>query len=122
MHLSIDKERLVITNRKPCHKIEHTLEWDRDIIKQKQKTARNQHRCTEEHVDSEYCPTELDEEKDGIKFKEQISNATCNINDIEAIIFGGQSSRFWMLRKCVNSMSKKDLEQMPFFSWNCITL
>ena len=27
-----------------------------------------------------------------------------------------------MLRKCVNSMSKKELVQMPFYSWNCITL
>ena len=26
-----------------------------------------------------------------------------------------------MLRKCINSMSKKELGQLPFYSWNCIT-
>ena len=32
------------------------------------------------------------------------------------------SSRFWMLRKHIISMSKKDLKNVPFNSWNCITL
>jgi hypothetical protein len=63
----------------------------------------------------------LEEGKDALKFKESISSASCNIDDIEAIIFGGQSSRFWMLRKCINSMSKKELAELPFYSWNCIT-
>ena len=32
------------------------------------------------------------------------------------------SSRFWMLRKHIISMTKKELVNVPFNSWNCITL
>lgn len=37
-------------------------------------------------------------------------------------MYGGLSSRFWTLRKHINLMNKKDLEKIPFYSWNCLTL
>ena len=54
---------------------------------------------------------------------EKKSSATCNVSDIQQIIFGGFQSRFWMLRKHFNSMTLADLMgPIPFYSWECITL
>ena len=40
-----------------------------------------------------------------------------------AITYGCMSSRFWLLRKHVNSIQRKtQLEKLPFQAWNCITL
>ena len=52
------------------------------------------------------------------------SSASCKISEIQQIIFGGLSSRFWMLRKHLNAMLKKDhiTNKVPFYSWQCITL
>ena len=55
------------------------------------------------------------------KFKK--SSSSCHVNEIKGIIFGGISSRFWMLRKHINSLiDVKQLKNFPFFAWNCITL
>lgn len=59
---------------------------------------------------------------DEIEFKEAESNASCRFSEIEGIIFGGMSSRFWMLRKHINSLDSESLKKLPFYSWNCITL
>ena len=32
------------------------------------------------------------------------------------------SSRFWVLRKHIISSTKKELQNAPFYSWDCITL
>lgn len=53
---------------------------------------------------------------------ERHSNATCKLNEIQGIILGGLSSRFWMLRKQINHMNVDELESLPFYSWQCITL
>ena len=37
-------------------------------------------------------------------------------------MYGGYSSRFLMLRKHFNQMSFKQLQKLPFHSWECITL
>lgn len=50
------------------------------------------------------------------------SSASTPIKEIEAFVFGPQSSRFWMLRKHINSMTKYELERLPFHAWNCISL
>jgi hypothetical protein len=53
------------------------------------------------------------------KFYLKESSASCKIADIKNIIFGGLSSRFWMLRKHFNSIPLKDYvnKKVPFFSW-----
>jgi len=66
--------------------------------------------------------TELDEELDFIKFKDKISTASCRIDDIQYIMYGGFSSRFWMLRKDIISTPKNKLHKIPFYSWECLTL
>lgn len=50
------------------------------------------------------------------------SKTSCNVSDIKSFVFGGFSSRFWMLRKHINSLSNQDLNKLPFYSWECITL
>ena len=37
-----------------------------------------------------------------IKFKQVRSSASCDIKDITGFVYGGFSSRFWMLRKQTN--------------------
>jgi len=44
------------------------------------------------------------------------------VSDITGFVYGGLSSRFWMLRKYINSLTNKELNDMPFYSWNCITI
>lgn len=49
------------------------------------------------------------------------SGGSCRIDQIKGIIFGGLSSRFWIYRKHINSQAK-DLENLLFYSWQCLTL
>jgi hypothetical protein len=52
------------------------------------------------------------------------SSASCYINQIKGIIYGGISSRFWMMRKHVNSISIDELKAglLPFYCWECVTI
>lgn len=56
------------------------------------------------------------------QFQNVLSNASCFIKDIKAFIFGGFSSRFWILRKHINLIERDEQKKLPFFSWNCITI
>ena len=56
------------------------------------------------------------------EFKRVKSKSSCKVDDITSFVFGGFSSRFWLLRKHVNSMSLKELHNLPFFCWECVTL
>ena len=50
----------------------------------------------------------IKEEKDeNIKYKKLDSNATCLVEDIEGFVYGASSSRFWMMRKHINSIDIK---------------
>lgn len=66
--------------------------------------------------------TELEEEVDDICFTTKVSSGSCKVSDIENILFGGVSSRFWMLRKHINMLDDEQLANLPFYSWQCITL
>ena len=53
------------------------------------------------------------------------SSASFHIDYVQGIIFGGISSRFWMLRKHLCSLSPADHRRgktIPFYAWNCLTL
>jgi len=44
-------------------------------------------------------------------------------SDIEGIVYGGTSSRFWLFRKHINCIeSVSELQKVPFYAWDCITL
>ena len=55
-------------------------------------------------------------------FRRDNSDGSCLISEINSFVFGGLTSRFWLLRKHINSMEYKDLENLPFYAWQCITL
>ena len=59
---------------------------------------------------------------DRFDFKRDPSGASCYVKDIKSFSFGGFSSRFWLYRKHINSMEHKDLRNLPFYCWECITL
>lgn len=63
-------------------------------------------------------PNDMEEDN----FEKVLSSASCKLDDIIGIIYGGSSSRFWMLRKHVNCLPRGMLGNLPFFSWNCLTL
>lgn len=55
--------------------------------------------------------------KNDLGYKEFKSSASCKLKDIKGIIFGGLSTRFWMFRKHINTLSVDELMQLPFYSW-----
>ena len=52
------------------------------------------------------------------------SNSSFALDDIEGLIYGGISSRFWMLRKQMITMNAKKVKngQGAFYSWQCLTI
>lgn len=99
-------------------------------------------------IDGSKCQTldddgisNIDEQREKERVKDQFyktkSSASCDISDIQGIIYGGISSRFWIYRKhliCMdydkikkNSKHNRKFEGdksgvIPFFAWQCITL
>jgi hypothetical protein len=49
------------------------------------------------------------------------SSASCDLEDINGITYGGITSRFWMLRKHLITVRQNDPD-IPFYSWQCVTL
>ena len=72
----------------------------------------------------------LEDEREGLENEEFLktqekftivrSNASCHLKDIKGFIYGGLSSRFWLLRKHLNLV--EDVKKMPFYSWECLTI
>jgi len=50
------------------------------------------------------------------------SSASCYLSDITGFVFGAVTSRFWMLRKHLISIGNDDDANVPFYSWECITI
>ena len=52
------------------------------------------------------------------------ANSVIELSEIKGIIYGGFSSRFWMLRKYYNSLGKLKYKkgEVPFYAWECITI
>lgn len=72
---------------------------------------------SEEELDLEReanLATELDEEVDDVLLSEKDSGASCKLSEVNALIFGGVSSRFWMLRKHIASLDKASFNKLPF--------
>ena len=61
----------------------------------------------------------IDEEYDYIKVE---SKSSSKLTEIKGFIYGGFSSRVGMLRKHINSYARDQLDTLPFYSWECITL
>jgi hypothetical protein len=66
---------------------------------------------------------QLEYKKD--EFIEVISSASCKVSDIQGILYGPQSSRFWLYRKHIMTMEMKRFKNssmLPFMAWECLTL
>ena len=67
-----------------------------------------------------------DEDNDGIDelydYVQKKSKASCKVKNIKGFTYGGFSSRFWLLRKHINSMACSKMDTIPFYCWECITL
>ena len=52
------------------------------------------------------------------------SSASCKLSDIKGFVFGPFQSRFWMLRKHINSIPwfRMNAGHVPFYAWHCITI
>ena len=61
---------------------------------------------------------------EGRDFVYKRSSASTALSEISGIIYGGLSSRFWMLRKHLISTNVKHVQagKAPFYSWQCLTL
>ena len=57
-----------------------------------------------------------------LSFTRDKSSGSCKVKDIKSFVFGGFTSRFWLMRKHINSMQVADLKNLPFFCWQCITI
>lgn len=97
------KSSISILNHKPVAMPEAAAEVDQQGIL---------HEKTDEEI---YYPKYKD-------YQECKSSSSCDIKEIENIVYGGFSSRFWMLRKHFNALSRDELNTVPFYSWQCITL
>jgi hypothetical protein len=85
----------------------------RDVNKYRLKHL-NMNRGDEDQVAVDHLPDEYDELKDNTKFDTLKSSSSCKVSDIKGIIYGGRSSRFWMLRKHINSLPRTCLKLLPF--------
>ena len=68
----------------------------------------------------------LEEIKDlNSHYKYVKSKCSCKVSDIEGFTYGGMTSRFWIYRKHLLSMTFQDIKEscnFPFYPWECITL
>lgn len=93
-------------------------EYIANVKKQKEEAKLQNSKINSDEINEE----NVDHETDFLKEK---SSSSCRLTDITNIIYGGLSSRFWMLRKHINFtriLRKKDELNFPFYAWECITL
>lgn len=58
-----------------------------------------------EHLAHGSNESDPDFEEEIENFTNNKSSSSCHVDDIQGILFGGTSSRFWMFRKHINSMT-----------------
>jgi len=72
---------------------------------------------------STYESAESSEESIEIEnFNSWKSGASCRLSEIEGFVYGGLTSRFWVARKHIVSLEPEELDHLPFYCWECITL
>ena len=108
--VSHDQKSLIITNKRPIDNKKFGIfdadSSDCDSVDSKEDPI------AREHIKRDHA----------VKHKEYKSKASCKLADITGFIYGGFSSRFWMLRKHINFMDYAALNHLPFYCWKCITL
>ena len=67
----------------------------------------------------------VSDEEEEKKYNWVKSSSKYKIEDIVGVVVGGVSSRFWMLRKHLNSIKTEmydNEDNIPFYAWQCITI
>ena len=79
---------------------------------------------TKEQIADQLDDNDIDDDgiDDEFTYEEYKSSASCKVSEIRGFVYGGFTSRFWMLRKHINSMDRQKLVTIPFHNWECITL
>lgn len=139
--LSKDGKSLEITNRKLNTAPTYRKEADPNQIESERKLLNDATQSGKEFVST------IDTKEDDFEWKN--SSSTCWLSDIQGIVYGGHSSRFWIYRKHMISLDASNLikdkeipnfnpkypgykngqpeglprkTSFPFFAWQCITL
>jgi len=104
-------------------KTDEYVETTDSIIKSKDGSLTNTSILSQD-IDKELILKQItrDEFNDRVIYKRFKSDASCKIEDITSFVFGGFSSRFWLLRKHISSMEVSDLKNLPFYCWECLTI
>jgi len=132
MYLSPEADELIIMNRKPDENQPYdeagmvnpeVLAYENQM---KQKTGKKKTVAMTSQTASEAPDHVSEPEEECLTDRENFTNfkssSSCWVDSIQGIVYGGMTSRFWMLRKHINSLSIAELKQLPFYAWNCITL
>ena len=126
----IDRE-IIITNKKPSETPKYILEADPQKVKEALREFKEKEFDHIETVKAEMTTEEgfvneaLLDEQVNVKqdFRLETSTSSCHMDDVTAFVLGGSTSRWWMMRKHINLMTRKEMnENMPFYSWQCLTL
>jgi hypothetical protein len=117
LYLSEDERRFVVVNKKPKLKAKTEKKEEEDDGTVMGASSKIRQELLGEQPDS-------DEVQDIREFdmEESESKAGCYIKNIAGFVFGGFHSRFWMLRKHINSLPRAQLTQLPFYCWECISI
>lgn len=104
---------LGLYNAKISEKINYVLEADPELLEEKKI----------EHKLMKKMKYGDDIEKDpDVSINYTQSSASCYIKDIQIMTFGGFSTRFWALRKHINCLRDDQMDNLPFYSWQCLSL
>lgn len=128
--MSEDGKYISLTNLKPKITNEYVLESDpKEVLKKQQEYKISQEKMRESEENRKLGENSDDDEDssdiDSDEYELDPSSASFDVDDIQGILYGGTSSRFWMLRKhlcSLNLQEHRDGKRIPFYSWNCLTL
>ena len=120
MQLSEDETKLLITNKKPVN-----VEWvlAASIAENNEENKNNQEKSFDSKIDYNHDDNGLENEEilkavsqksKHKKYNLKQSQTTCNLDEVESILYGGFSSRFWMYRKHINV---SEPSKFPFYAW-----
>ena len=104
LKLSDDKTEITILRKESAEEKKFVLEADASVVNE--------------------LRSKLAKSKQDIKYNLAQTNSVIDLSSIKGIIYGGMSSRFWMLRKYFNSLDKRKYRngEVPFYAWECITI
>lgn len=76
------------------------------------------------YIETYNSDSSVESVEEELDYEVKNSRANCNLSLITSFIYGGLSSRFWMLRKhfcSLNFQAGAELN-LPFYNWQCLTL